>query len=157
MEIAETLASIAEVSATLLGFAAVFRAFRGELADQHSAERTLLVIEVGLIIVFMCYLPSLLMGAGIEASSSYRIISAVTALYWLRWFAMSYRLKDADHATPILFRAAVTFHVLIFSVCSAAALGVLPQIGVVYLGVVIAILALVGMAFLAQFMTESSS
>jgi len=157
MEVAETLASIAEVSATLLGFAAVFRAFRGELADQHSAERTLLVIEVGLVIVFMCYLPSVLMGAGLEASSSYRIISAFTALYWLRWFALSYRLKDEDHATPVLFRVAVGFHVMIFSVCSVAALGVLPKVGIVYLAVVIAILALVGMAFLAQFMTETST
>ncbi len=157
MEVAETLASIAEVSATLLGFAAVFRAFRGELADRHSAERTLLVIEVGLIIVFMCYVPSLLTGTGLEASSSYRIVSAFTAAYWLRWFAVSYRLKDEAHSTPVLFRISVGFHALIFSTCSVAALGMLPRVEIVYLAVVIAILALVGMAFLAQFMAESSS
>ena len=57
----DIVSSIAGGAITLAGFAAVFRAFSGKLdPDGHSRVRLNSVIEGGLLIAFICYLPVLL-------------------------------------------------------------------------------------------------
>jgi len=154
MDISETLSSIAEVAVTLVGFAAVFRAFRGEHADPHSGPRTTLVIEAGLVLVGLCYLPTLLVSLGIDRELSYRWLSALAALYWARWLWVSYAIRKATHATPTLYLVATALHVVVFLVSIVNASGVFGLHEALYFLGAVVILALTSNAFLAQFRAE---
>ena len=156
MNISEALPSIAEVAVTLVGFAAVFRAFRGLSVDAHSGARTLAVIEVGLVLVLLCYVPLLLIEAGLEEVPAYRLTAGLTALYWIRWLTVLYRIRNEVHATPGIYRFVVVLNILIFLINLASATALLDRPEILYFGSAVAILAYVSLSFLAQYKAEAS-
>lgn len=156
MNISEALPSIAEVAVTLVGFAAVFRAFRGLSVDPHSGARTLAVIEVGLVLVLLCYVPLLLIEAGLEEVPAYRLTAGLTALYWIRWLTVLYRIRNEVHATPGIYRFVVVLNILIFLINLASATALLDRPEILYFGSAVAILAYVSLSFLAQYKAEAS-
>ena len=73
-----SLDSLAEASVTLAGFAAVFRAFAtGTDPDGHSVVRLNVVIEGGLVLAFLCFLPSVLHSASLTEDVSLRVASVL--------------------------------------------------------------------------------
>ena len=53
--------TLAEIAVTLVGFSVIFRAFTGRRnADEHSYERVSVIVEMGLAVVALCFLPELL-------------------------------------------------------------------------------------------------
>lgn len=82
MDLPGVLSSMAEGSITLAGFAAVFRAFRGSHdPDGFSDVRLTVVIEGGLVVAFLCYLPAWLSSAGLSPDAVWRSTSIVGALW----------------------------------------------------------------------------
>ena len=78
-----SLESLAEVSVTLAGFAAVFRAFAtGTDPDGYSAVRLNIVIEGGLVLAFLCFLPTVFHTASIPEDGALRVSSGLGAT-WL--------------------------------------------------------------------------
>jgi len=145
--------TLAEISATLVGFSVIFGAFTGlRDADGHSKVRVAAIAETGLVVVALCFLPELLGGWGLPASTSLRVLSFLTSMYWLRWLLLAYEIRGAPHQTPILFRVAVSLHVAVF-VCRVAN-GLLIATDALYTTAVFAALAIVGINFLAQFRVE---
>ncbi len=155
MDINETLHSIAEVAVTLVGFAAVFRAFRGQKIDPHSGPRVLGVIEIGLFLVLLCYLPSALLTAGVSDGAVYRGLSGVAALYWIRWVVIALSISRVRQPTPVIYGVFSVLAAALTAAGAANALGALARPGFVYLGIAVATLAQVGLTFLAQFRAES--
>ena len=82
VEIPGILASIAEGSITLAGLAALFRAFKGgEAPDGFNWARLNFIIEGGLIIAFVCYLPVAFSSAGLNADTSWRMTSGLIVIW----------------------------------------------------------------------------
>ncbi len=155
MEVSDAVLSISEVAVTLVGFAAVFRAFRGESVDPHSGPRTLVVIEVGLALVLLCYLPTLAAQVGLRSATAYRVVGGLTVLYWLRWLVVYYQLRNQIHATPGIFRSCAVMSFLIFGAGLGNSLALWTPPEALYFVSVLAALAQVGLSFLAQFKAES--
>ena len=73
MDPASTLESLAEGGITLAGFSAVFRAFSGkDDPDGYSEVRLQAVIEGGLLVALLSYLPATLAGAGLSPLASWK-------------------------------------------------------------------------------------
>ena len=152
-EFSEMRSTLAEITATLVGFAVIFGAFTAQRGgDGHSRERLTVIVEVGLVVIALCLLPELLVGWGLSKELALRALSALSAIYWIRWFIENYRIWGADHITPILFRAAVALDVIVF-VCHVANSALIGT-DALYTTGVFAALALVMVAFLAQFRVE---
>ena len=82
IEIPGILASIAEGSITLAGLAALFRAFRGgQDPDGFNWARLNFIIEGGLIIAFVCYLPVAFSSAGLSTDTSWRMTSGLILIW----------------------------------------------------------------------------
>ena len=81
VDLPSVLASIAEGSITLAGFAAVFRAFRGgEDPAGLNRIRLNIVIEGGLLVALLCYFPVWL-SAEIGEDWAWRISSLIAAIW----------------------------------------------------------------------------
>jgi hypothetical protein len=82
IEIPGILASIAEGSITLAGLVALFRAFRGgEGPDGFNWARLNFIIEGGLVIAFVCYLPVAFSSAGLSPDTSWRMASGLILIW----------------------------------------------------------------------------
>jgi hypothetical protein len=145
--------TLAEIAATLVGFSVIFGAFTGlRDTDGHSRVRVTAIAETGLVVVALCFFPELLVGWGLPEPTSLRALSALTAIYWLRWLWEGYQIRGATHQTPILFKVAVFLHVVVLT-CSAAN-ALLVASDALYTTAVFVALAIVGVNFLAEFRVE---
>jgi hypothetical protein len=145
--------TFAEIAAMLVGFSVIFGAFTDlRNTDGHSRVRVTAIAETGLVVVALCFFPELLVGWGLPAPISLRVLSALTAIYWLRWLLLAYQIRGATHQTPILFRVAVVLHAVVLICCVANALLVASD--ALYTTAVFVALAIVGVNFLAQFRVE---
>ena len=157
MDLPGVLSSMAEGSITLAGFAAVFRAFRGsEDPDGFSGTRLAVVIEGGLVTAFLCYLPAWLSSTDLSHDSVWRISSAVGALWtFFRFILAAISVYRTASSLPTLYAASIPPNVVSFLAFLANAAGVFPSS--TYSGHllgVIAMLTVVGMMFVAQFIAE---
>ena len=149
------LESIAEASVTLAGFAAVFRAFAaGSDPDGHSAVRLNVVIEGGLVLAFVCFLPSALQGASFSSDTSLRVASAVAeASSVLRGVVPGAQIVRAGRPLPELFPFAIAFGVAAILAFFAGALGALSSFAAHQLGAV-ALFGTIAVTFIGQFRVE---
>ena len=160
MQIPDILSSIAGGSITLAGFAAVFRAFAGsEDPDGHSRVRLNSVIEGGLVIAFVCYLPIWLSSIEIEPDIAWRISSGVILIWGVvRIVAPTTRILTSGMPWPEMFKTVVLFGVIALVAAAMTAAGIWPRSA--YSGYLLAVLALfanVAAIFIAQFRAERDS
>jgi hypothetical protein len=157
MDLPGVLSSMAEGSITLAGFAAVFRAFRGSHdPDGFSDVRLTVVVEGGLVVAFLCYLPAWLSSAGLSPDAVWRSSSIVGALWtFFRFILAAISVYRTASSLPVLYTVAVPVDVVSFLAFSATAVGVFPLSTYSgYLLGTIAMLSAVGMMFVAQFIAE---
>jgi hypothetical protein len=157
MELPSLLESMAEVSVTLAGFAAVFRAFGGGTdPDGYSTVRLNIVIEGGLAVAFFCYLPAALVAAGLSPAVAWPT-SNVAAIAWLAprpvWSGML--IIRQGRPLPALFPLAWPFSLVGLAVLGCGAVGVMPPESAHQAGLV-AVAGGVGCAFIAQFRVEQA-
>lgn len=157
MEHPAILTSMAEGSITLAGFAAVFRAFRSsEDPDGYSQVRLNIVIEGGLVVAFLCYVPAWLASVGLSSDAVWRLASAVGVLWWLfRFMVVAFMMLRRNAPFPVLYPVAVPIGVVSFLALVVNAAGLLPVTS--YSGHLLGTLALlttVGVVFVAQFRAE---
>jgi hypothetical protein len=153
----DTLQSIAEVAATLVGFAALFRAFtRESVADGHSESRLRVIIEQGLVVVLLCFLPAWALSFEWSEESAYRVIATAAALWLLRWLYICYSLWNVESQTPVAFRIAVALNLMAFLAFAASASDPVGKVEPLYLTGLLTILIHVGWTFLFQFRAERS-
>ena len=153
------LFSIGQIAVTLAGFAALLRAFRQKnAADAHSDPRLLSIVEQGLVVVLLCFLPTVLMGFGLGLEFSVRIVSALAAIWLIRWLRILYVARSAELSRPLKFayQAAVSLHIATFAAFTVCAIGVLGRFEPLYLAGVVLLVVEVGWTFLIQFQSERS-
>lgn len=151
------LNSIGQIAVTLAGFAALLRAFRQrDVADAHSDPRLRSIVEQGLVVVLLCFLPTLLVEFGLTAQLAVRVVAALAAVWLMRWLYVVYSIRKAELASEIrwLFRIAVFNHYGAFTMFVLSAAGLIGRAEPLYFAGVIWTLVLVGWAFLAQFHSE---
>ena len=160
MELPGVLQSMAEGSITLAGFAAVFRAFGGDDdPDGYSRVRLHIVIEGGLVVAMLCYLPAWLSSASAPEAVVWRVTSAIGATWsFFRIVLTGIPIARTARPLPALFPLAYPVGVLGFLVLLVTAAGVLPlsPYSGHLLGTIL-LLANVGLVFLAQVRAESKS
>ena len=157
MDFPEVLGSMAEGSITLAGFAAAFRAFSGSHdPDGFSRARLNIVIEGGLVVALLCYLPAWLSSAGVSPDAVWRSASGVGAVWSLfRFAANAVAVYRVPGPLPVLYFVVVPVGLLSFLAFSANTVGLLPVSAYSgYLLGTIAMLSAVGIMFVAQFMAE---
>ena len=146
-------ATLAEISATLVGFSVIFRAFTGQRnVDGHSDARVTVIVEIGLVVVGLCFVPDLLAASGVATPIAFRAASGLMALYWVRWLVVTYQIRGDFHITPVAYRVAALLQLSVFGVSAANALFFGTE--VMYTTAVLAALAVVGVSFWAQFRVE---
>ena len=148
---------MAEGSITLAGFAAAFRAFSGSRdPDGYSRERLNIVIEGGLVVALLCYLPAWLSSAGVSTDAVWRSTSAIGALWSLfRFAASAVSVFRTANPLPVLYPVVVPVGILSFLAFSTNTAGFLPLS--TYSGHLlgtISMLPAVGIMFIAQFIAE---
>jgi hypothetical protein len=154
VDLPDVLNSMAEGSITLAGFAAAFRAFSGSHdPDGFSRARLNIVIEGGLVVALLCYLPAWLSSAGVSSDAVWRLTSAVGALWSLFRFAGgAISVYRNASPLPVLYPVVVPVGALSFLSFSGNTVGFLPLS--TYSGHLlgtIAMLSAVGLMFIAQF------
>ena len=157
MEIPSVLASMAEGSITLAGFAAIFRAFGGaEDPDGHSRIRLNIVIEGGLVVALLGYLPAWISSAGFSPDTVWRSSSAIGALWgFFRLMLTAFRVFRSSAPFPVLYTVVVPIGAVSFVSFAANTAGLLPVTS--YSGHLLGTLSLlmtVGVIFIAQFRAE---
>ncbi len=157
MEVPAILASMAEGSITLAGFAAVFRAFGGnDDPDGYSRLRLTIVIEGGLVVALLCYLPSWLASLELAPDSTWRYGAAIGSIWPLfRFILVAFGIVRKGPPFPVLYLFAAPFGLISFIAYAATATGFSP-LGA-YSGFLLgtlALLATVGTVFIAQFRAE---
>ena len=153
----DTLQSIAEVSATLVGFSALFRVFsREKIADGHSEARLQVIIEQGLTVVLLCYLPAWADSFGWSEDATLRIIGGTAALWLVRWLYVFYSVWGAETRTPIAFRFALALNTLAFLSFAICAIVGDESARPLYLTGIVVLLAHLGWTFLFQVKAERS-
>ena len=157
MDVPAILASIAEGSITLAGFAAVFRAFGGNVdPDGYSRLRLTIVIEGGLVIALLCYFPSWLASLDLAPDLVWRFSAAVGTIWPLfRFIVVAFGIVRRGPPFPVLYLFAAPFGLISFFAYAATATG-LSAVGN-YSGFLLgtlALLATVGTVFIAQFRAE---
>jgi hypothetical protein len=160
MDLPGVLSSIAEVSITLADFSAVLRAFRGsDDPDGFSDVRLTVVIEGGLVVAFLCYLPAWSDSAGLSLDSVWRTSSALGAVWtFFRFVLPTIAIYRSASSLPVLYAAAIPPNATCFVAFAANAVGAFPLSTYSgYLLGVIAMLSCVGMIFIAQFIAERRS
>jgi hypothetical protein len=153
------LYSIGQIAVTLAGFAALLRAFRQrDVGDAHSDPRLRSMVEQGLVVVLLCFLPSVLVAFEFSMGTAVRVIAAAAAAWLLRWLYIMYLVRSAELPRSIarMFRAAFALHVLTFITFTATATGQFGRVEPLYFSGVLLALILVGFAFFAQFQSERS-
>ena len=157
MELPTVLASMAEGSITLAGFAAVFRAFAGnDYPDGYSRLRLTIVIEGGLVVAVLCYLPSWFASLDVAPESIWRLSAAIGTIWPLfRFILVAFGIVRKGPPFPVLYLFAAPFGLISFIAFAGAATGLSP-VGP-YSGFLLgtlALLATVGTVFIAQFRAE---
>jgi hypothetical protein len=153
------LDSLAEASVTLAGFTAVFRAFvAGNDPDGHSTVRLNAVIEGGLLLAFVSFLPGGLVSGSLDEDTAYRLSSGVGGIWTLlRGTVPAVRIIRGGWPFPSLFPLACSFH-LVALVCfalGAFSAGALDAIDAHKAGSV-ALFGWLAIVFVAQFRVERS-
>jgi hypothetical protein len=157
MESPAILASMAEGSITLAGFAAVFRAFRGvDDPDGYSPLRLTIVIEGGLIVALLCYFPSWLASLDLSSDAVWRLCSAMGAMWPLfRFIFVAFGIVRRGPPFPVLYLFAAPLGLISFLAFVATAAGLVPHhVYSGYLLGVVALMTTVGVVFIAQFRAE---
>jgi hypothetical protein len=157
VEVPAILASMAEGSITLAGFAAVFRAFGGnDDPDGYSRLRLTIVIEGGLVVAALCYFPSWLASLNLAADAVWRSSAAIGAIWPLfRFILVAFGIVRKGPPFPVLYVFAAPFGLISFIAFAATAAGFFP--GGSYAGFLLGtltLLATVGTVFIAQFRAE---
>ena len=157
MDLPEILSSIAGGAITLAGFSAAFRAFSGHSeSDGQSRIRLNSVIEGGLLVAFVCYLPIVLSELNISTSMVWRT-SCFVIMVWgvLRIIVPTLKILKNVRPLPELFKS-VVFAGLFSLLCSLiTTIGLWPFDSYSgYLVSVLALLANISLVFIAQFRTE---
>lgn len=155
MNLPGLLESMAETSVTLAGFAAVFRAFAtGDDPDGFSAVRLTVVIEGGLAVAFLCYVPAALAAAGLAPGEAWRI-SNIAAIAWVlpRSFWVGFGVYRQGRPHPVLFPLSWGFSIVSLGFLAIGVVGLLPSESAHQAGLV-SVLGGVGTVFLAQFRVE---
>ena len=157
LEYPSLLESIAGASVTLAGFAAVFRAFASRSdPDGFSAIRLNVVIEGGLVVALVCYLPAILAGVGLPGALAWRLSSGLGAL-WLvfRTIGPGIYIIRRGWPLPALFPLAFALTLTAFGAFAigAAGFGPLASSSAHQLGIM-ALAAQIGTTFVAQFQVE---
>lgn len=150
-----SLDSLAEASVTLAGFAAVFRAFAtGSDPDGYSTVRLNVVIEGGLVLAFVCFLPSALQGACLSTEASLRVASALGGLWSiLRGIVPGAQIVRGGWPLPELFLVAIVFGVAAIVAFGVGAIGVSASQPAHQLGAV-ALFGAIASTFVGQFRVE---
>lgn len=152
-ELEDMRSTLAEIAVTLVGFSVIFRAFTGQRnVDDHSDARVTVIVEIGLVVVALCFLPELLGAWGITKPVAFRAASGLMALYWLRWLMITYQIRGGSHLTPFAYMIAAGLQFSVFG--ASAANAILVGTDVLYTTAVFAALAVVGVSFWAQFRVE---
>lgn len=157
MELPTVLASMAEGSITLAGFAAVFRAFGGnDDPDGYSRLRLTIVIEGGLVVAVLCYFPSWLASLDLAPESIWRLSAAIGTVWpLLRFILVAFGIVRKGPPFPVLYLFAAPLGLISFIAYAATAAGFAPVSA--YSGFLLgtlALLATVGTVFIAQFRAE---
>ena len=157
MELPAVLASMAEGSITLAGFAAVFRAFGGaDDPDGYSRLRLTIVIEGGLVVALLCYFPSWLGSLDLSSDSVWRFSSAIGAIWALfRFILVAIGIVRKGPPFPVLYLFAAPLGLASFLAFATTAVGFIPISA--YSGFLlgtVTLLATVGIVFIAQFRAE---
>jgi hypothetical protein len=124
------LHSIGQVSVTIVGFAALLKAFNREsLSDPHSDPRLRSIVEQGLVVAVFCFLPALLTSFDLGADNAARFVSSVAAIWLLRWLRILYAIRKAELSSSIAwrYRTAVVLHVIAFVAFSLSVSGANAQ------------------------------
>ncbi len=156
MDTHSTLEAIAGVSVTLVGFAALFRAFHGTRHDPHDGPRLNIIIEVGLFTIFGSFLPVLLSRVVETPDSTWVVSCAVMGIYYLRHtISHFWILRTPSRISSI----AIGFvYIIVCSVPIAFGLGAFKispwDLESTYLLGMILMLFHVGYAFYFQFRSE---
>src|SRR6185436_2177474 len=105
MELPTVLASMAEGSITLAGFAAVFRAFGGnDDPDGYSRLRLTIVVEGGLVVAALCYFPSWLASLDLAANTVWRSSAAIGTIWPLfRFILVAFGIVRKGPPFPVLY------------------------------------------------------
>jgi len=157
MEDLGILTSMAEGAITLAGFAAVFRAFAGGYdPDGHSRVRLNSVIEGGLAIAFVCYLPAWLVSAGFTDSTTFRLPSGIIIIWGLARIAVpTSQILRSGARLPELFRSVVAAGIVALLAAVLNVVGISPISAYsTHLLATTALFANVGLIFVAQFRAE---
>jgi hypothetical protein len=157
MDIPAVFTSMAEGAITLAGFASVFRAFHGaEDPDGYSRLRLTIVIEGGLMVAFLCYLPSWLASLDLSSDAVWKLSSAIGAIWPLfRFILVASGIVRRGRPFPVLYLFAAPVGLISFLVFAATAVGFIPVSA--YSGFLLgtgSLLATVGIVFVAQFRAE---
>ncbi len=151
------LDSLAEASVTLAGFAAVFRAFAGDTdPDGHSRVRLNAVIEGGLALAFVSYLPIAVADISIPEGVALRVSSALLAMFVvLRSIVPGIAILKAGWPPPALFPLASALSVLGLAFLASGAFGVstISSFAAHQAGVV-SVFGALAATFVAQFRVE---
>jgi hypothetical protein len=156
MDLPSIFESLAEGGITLAGFSAVFRAFGGkDDPDGFSELRLRAVIEGGLLVALLSYLPATLAGAGLSPLASWKTASILGAIWLMIRAYISINIFRSAKPLPALLPLA--FALILLGVCSylSTVFGMAPwpaQAG--YLISQVTTLSYVGVVFLAQFRVE---
>ena len=157
MEIPAVFTSMAEGSITLAGFASVFRAFReADDPDGYSRLRLTIVIEGGLVVALLCYLPSWLASLDLSSDAVWRLSSTIGTIWPLfRFVLVAFGIVRRGPPFPVLYLFAAPIGLVSFLVFAATAIGFTPISA--YSGFLLgtaSLLATIGIVFIAQFRAE---
>ncbi len=157
LEFPEVLSSVVGAAVTLSGFAAAFKAFSGDYdPDGRSRTRLNIVIEGGLVIAGVCFLPFVLASLYVPTDLPWRCGSAIV-ISWsaIRGLWPAAKIIFSPEPLPVLLPLA-----LFFSLCAfvAGALNVLmvtelPAYNLFLVGVILYFFN-IGTIFVAQFHAE---
>lgn len=153
------LFAIGQISITIVGFAAVLKAFEREhTTDEHTDPRIQSIVEQGLVLVILCFLPTMLIGFGLNRDISI-VVSASLATIWLtRWLYIMFIIRKAELSSSIavMYRFAVVIHYTAFVLFLLSAIRLYAQTEALYFAGILFLFACVGWAFFAQFKIERS-
>ena len=154
------LHAIAQISVTIVGFAALLRAFSKEhTTDAHTDPRLRSIVEQGLVVALLCFLPTLLDAFGLDPEIAARLVSAAASVWLLRWLYILYAIRTAELSSSIAwrYRFAVFLHIAAFSAFLLSATAMVNDTAASFLlSGILLMLCTVGWAFLAQFQIERS-
>ena len=151
------LHSIGQIAVTIVGFAALLKAFNREsLSDPHADPRLRSIVEQGLVVTLLCFLPALLTSFDLPPQNAARLISLGAAVWLVRWLYILYSIRRAELSSSIAwrYRTAVALHSGAFAAFLLSATGIIGDVQPLFFFAVVLMLCVVGWAFLAQFHIE---